>query len=76
MKTEKEIWAIVDKNTGEVVWSVGGSSTPSKLMIYPSLKRAESGLRLSRTRFRKEYRDCLEVRKIYNSAFSVTVEIY
>jgi len=46
--TEKELWAITFND--EIVWSRGGSSTASKLMVYSSEKKAQSALKNSWTR--------------------------
>lgn len=44
LETTKEIWAIVNSD-GEVVWSRGGSSTKSKLMVYSNEKNAKLALK-------------------------------
>jgi len=40
---ESELWAVLD-STGKVLYTRGGSSTAPRLMVYPSLKKAESAL--------------------------------
>ena len=40
----KELWAIVSNVDSGVMWSRGGSSTPSRIMVYPSKKKAEAAL--------------------------------
>jgi len=49
MKVAKELWAIVDHD-GHVCWSRGGSSTPSRLMVYDNEKSAGRALRSIWTR--------------------------
>ena len=44
-----EIWAVIDRS-GKVLYSRGGSSTPSRLMVYDSEKRAHSALNNSWSR--------------------------
>lgn len=39
-----ELWAVVDI-AGYIMWTRGGSSTASRMMIYPSLKQADVGLK-------------------------------
>jgi len=39
-KSIKELWAVVDKITGEICMSRGGSSTKSKIMVYETKVRA------------------------------------
>jgi len=44
MKYVSELWAVLDMK-GRVMLSRGGSSTPKKLMVYPSESKAEAALR-------------------------------
>lgn len=44
-KSASELWAVVDKATGEVMYSRGGSSTTAKLMVYNSQGSAERVLK-------------------------------
>lgn len=67
MKTEKELWAVVDNRTREICWTLGGSSTPAKLMVYPNEKKAQMGLRGIEKRFGLSDFSNLEVRKIYEA---------
>lgn len=63
IKTEKSIWAITTSE-GDVVWSVGGSSTKPRLMVYAS----ESGAKRGRSHIKQWFiRNNLEIREIYNN---------
>lgn len=67
MKTEKELWAVIDTETDEVCWTFGGSSTSPKLMVYASEKKATMGLRaLTRTYSLNLNNKKLEVKRIYS----------
>jgi len=63
-KTEKELWAVVNSQ-GEVVWSRGGSSSKSKLMVYGNEKNAKAGLRNYWTRQVHDKNE-VTIRKIYS----------
>ena len=39
-----ELWAVLDSDS-RVLYTPGGSSTRSRLMVYPSEKKAEMGLK-------------------------------
>lgn len=43
-KTSKELWAVLNSEN-EIVWSRGGSSSSPKLMVYESMKKAQSALK-------------------------------
>ena len=44
IKSESELWAVVD-NENKICWTRGGSSTSPKLMVYPTEDKAKRGLR-------------------------------
>lgn len=44
VKKTKELWGVVDES-GEVLYTRGGSSTPQKLMVYGSAAKAKAAIR-------------------------------
>lgn len=63
---ESELWAVVHKESGVVLWSRGGSSTKARLMVYPTPGKARTALA---SRWIKQYLGDLEVevRRIYTA---------
>lgn len=63
-KAEPELWAVTDGN-GMVLWSRGGSSSKSKLMVYNSEQSAKAALRNNWTK-QVHNESEVEIRKIYS----------
>ena len=63
-KNATELWAIVDKKTGAVKWTSGGSSTSSKLMVYSTEGAAK---RTFNRYWTKQNPETAEIRKIYTA---------
>jgi hypothetical protein len=62
-KASSELWAIVDKE-GKVLYSRGGSSSKSRLMVYESESLAKRGLKSQWTQQVIDDRD-VEIQCIY-----------
>jgi len=44
-KTTPQLFAVVDRNTREVRYTRGGSSTSAKLMVYPTEAKAKAAIK-------------------------------
>lgn len=44
-KYSDEVWGIVDRITGSLTWTHGGSSTKPRMMVYASEAKAKASLR-------------------------------
>ena len=64
-KTSSELWAIVDKE-GKVLYSRGGSSSKSRLMVYESESIAKRGLKNQWTQQIIDDGD-VQIKRIYKS---------
>lgn len=60
-KSTKELWAVIDRETGEIMLSRGGSSTMPKLMVYINEGRARCGIKFLPNP------ENYEIRRIYNA---------
>ena len=64
-KTSSELWAIVDKE-GKVLYSRGGSSSKSRLMVYESESLAKRGVKNQWTQQIIDDGD-VQIKRIYKS---------
>lgn len=63
-KPSTELWAIVNEN-GHIMWSRGGSSTSSKLLVYDNENSAKRALRSEWTKQVIDEKD-VKIVKIYS----------
>lgn len=63
--SSKNLWAIVN-DKGEIMWSLGGSSTNPKLMVYAAEKTARARLTGLTKRQRNDYWTGANVKLIYS----------
>ena len=68
-KTSSELWAVVDKETHEVVWTRGGSSSSQRLMVYESEDKAKKALNNYWIKLVHGDAERLSVVKIYSAEF-------
>ncbi len=63
--SSRNLWAIVN-DKGEIMWSLGGSSTNPKLMVYSEEKTARARLTGLVRRQRNSYWNGISVKLIYS----------
>ena len=63
--SSSELWAIVNSK-GEILWSLGGSSTNPKLMVYSREKEARARLTGLTKRQRNDYWSDASVKLVYS----------